>query len=141
VASLATEVKPLGIRVLDVLPGSLKTSNWSNAVFINPSVETPPDVSPFLQTLFEDYKPTRAPRMQWALQQGNPEQASGDPVKAAQAIIDVVLEKDGKPCPEFLALGADAERDIREQCEYVLAKLDEWKDVTRSITLTSKADH
>jgi len=107
----------------------------------NPSVEAPPDASPLLQNVFEDYEPIRTPMIQWMMQQGKPEQESGDPVKAAQAIIDVVMEKDGKPCPEFLALGADAERDIREQCEYILARLDEWKDVTRSITLTSKANH
>jgi len=61
---------------------------------------------------------------------------NGDPVKAAEVIVDVVRGEGvakGRPWPEHLLLGNDAEAAVRGKCSKVLKVLDEWLDVTRGV--------
>ena len=61
---------------------------------------------------------------------------TGDPDKAAEAIVDVVRGEGvakGRPWPEYLFLGEGAEEAVREKCSKVLKILDEWVDVTRNV--------
>jgi hypothetical protein len=59
-------------------------------------------------------------------------------VKAMSVIVDVVRgegpAKD-KPMPLWLVLGKDSEEDLRENIEVRLKNLEEWKDVTRSVSV------
>ena len=74
--SLAMEVKPLGIDVLIVEPGPFRT-NWAG-----PSIKQS-------ATSIDDYASTAGERRkQTAARSGN---QAGDPVRAAQAIIDAAL--------------------------------------------------
>lgn len=61
----------------------------------------------------------------------------GDPNKAMEALVDVVRGEGaarGRPWPLYLTLGDDAEEGIKAKCGKLLKHLDEWKDVTRSVS-------
>ena len=65
-----------------------------------------------------------------------PGMANVDPDKAAEAIVDVVRGEGvakGRPWPEYLFLGEEAEEAVREKCSKALKILDEWLDVTRNV--------
>lgn len=151
--SLSVELAPFNIRVLNVLPGGLRTRNWDNVM----SVSTK-------KSRISDYDPVRRKIFAWvAAQAGN---EVGDPVKAASVLVDIVkyeglvrantetarngntmhehcdsrvglstsdLDSRGRGWPVALALGYDADRDIREKCAKVMRSLDEWKDVACAI--------
>lgn len=61
-----------------------------------------------------------------------------DPEKAAEVIVDIVqgtgIAK-GRPWPSYLVLGEDGEADVRAKCNKLIANLDEWIDVTRSVKI------
>lgn len=150
---LSVELAPFNIRVLNVLPGGLRTKNWDNVMSVSSR-----------KSRISDYDPVRRKIFAWvAAQAGN---EVGDPVKAASVLVDVVkgeslvrantetarngntmhehrdsqvglvtLDSDGRgrDWPVALALGYDADRDIREKCAKVMRSLDEWKDVVCAI--------
>ena len=143
---------PLNIRVLSVLPGGLRTSNWAKVNYLPASKEAllPPlydakniTLANGTQTNSEiqqngvdriiDYDETRDVSTAWMNKADGAQ--PGDPVKAAEAIVDVVCGSDTRKWPGMLVLGGDAERDIRNKCNRVLDHLTEWKDVIRSIDL------
>jgi NAD(P)-dependent dehydrogenase (short-subunit alcohol dehydrogenase family) len=110
--SLATEVKPLGIDVLIVEPGPFRT-NWAG-----PSIKQS-------ATQIEDYAATAGERRkQTAARSGN---QAGDPVRAAQAIIDAALSDTP---PLRLLLGKAALELARKKLDFLRSDFDAWEATT-----------
>ena len=110
--SLATEVKPLGIDVLIVEPGPFRT-NWAG-----PSIKQS-------ATQIEDYAATAGERRkQTAARSGN---QAGDPVRAAQAIIDAALSDTP---PLRLLLGKVALELARKKLDFLRNDFDAWEATT-----------
>jgi NADP-dependent 3-hydroxy acid dehydrogenase YdfG len=111
--SLSQEVAPLGIKVLIVEPGYFRTDFSGRSINMS-------------KTVIEDYDQTagerrRATRARHGLQ-------PGDPVRAAQAIIDVV----GSPDPPLrLLLGASALEAVRRKLDVLRTNFDAWEETTR----------
>lgn len=157
---MSVEIAHLGIKVLNAVPGGLRTKNWVNVV------QHPADEAALLPPLYsqtddngnpiesnklagdpgdprlEDYVPVRR-NMSDFMKKIPPTHVPGDPDKCAKAIIDVVCgnavnakrEKLDWPDLNFLPLGPDAERDIRNKCERILKVLDDYGDVARGIVV------
>src|ERR1700712_378126 len=110
--SLATEVAPLGIGVLIVEPGPFRT-NWAG-----PSIKQSPN-------RIDAYDATAGERRrQTAARSGN---QAGDPVRAAQAIIDAALSDDP---PLRLLLGKMALEIARKKVETLRNDFDTWESTT-----------
>jgi NAD(P)-dependent dehydrogenase (short-subunit alcohol dehydrogenase family) len=110
--SLATELKPLGIGVLIVEPGPFRT-NWAG-----PSIKQS-------ATRIDDYESTAGERRkQTSARSGN---QAGDPVRAAQAIIDAALSD--QP-PLRLLLGKMALNLARKKLDTLRGDFDAWEATT-----------
>jgi NAD(P)-dependent dehydrogenase (short-subunit alcohol dehydrogenase family) len=110
--SLATEVKPLGIGVLIVEPGPFRT-NWAG-----PSMQqSPTQIAAYAATAGER-------RRQTAERSGN---QAGDPVRAAQAIIDAALSDTP---PLRLLLGKMALELARKKVDLLRKDFDDWEATT-----------
>ncbi|HEY1999290.1 oxidoreductase [Paraburkholderia sp.] len=110
--SLATEVKPLGIDVLIVEPGPFRT-NWAG-----PSIKQS-------ATQIDAYAATAGERRkQTAARSGN---QAGDPVRAAQAIIDAALSDTP---PLRLLLGKTALELARKKLDSLRHDFDTWEATT-----------
>jgi NAD(P)-dependent dehydrogenase (short-subunit alcohol dehydrogenase family) len=119
--TLARELAPK-IRVLLIAPGSFRTEGIYGYDFFtgNPI--------PY----YDDLRTAAVERFDSV-----PGTELGDPVKAMEAVADVVRGEGvakGRPWPQYLILGEDAERDVRSKCQKILDALDEWKDVTGSVS-------
>lgn len=110
--ALAQEVKPLGIKVTIIEPGSSRTNFSSRALST-------------LSHQINDYAQTSGKIVQ-RLQERDGKQPN-DPVKAAAAMIQVV-ESDNPPLR--LALGKDSVNLITQKLESMKAELEAWKDVS-----------
>lgn len=109
--ALAKEVAPLSIHVTIVEPGAFRTA--FNGKFISPN-----------QPL-EDYAATSGQMVQWLHQRDG--QQSGDPKKAAAAMLQVV----NHPAPPLrLVLGADTLEAIHAKLEVVAADIAAWRDIS-----------
>lgn len=114
--SLNAELKPLGIHVMVVEPGYFRTDFLdSSSLHI-------------AQTQIGDYSDGPAGRMRTAAGDRNHQQP-GDPVKAANAIIDVV-EADQPPLR--LPLGNDTLHVVETKIAKVQGELDQWRAVSES---------
>lgn len=110
--SLAIEVKPLGIDVLIVEPGPFRT-NWAGASLKQSA------------TQLNDYATTSGERRkQTETRSGN---QVGDPVRAAQAIIDVALSDTP---PLRLLLGKAALELARKKLDLMRTDFDNWESTT-----------
>jgi NAD(P)-dependent dehydrogenase (short-subunit alcohol dehydrogenase family) len=110
--SLAIEVKPLGIDVLIVEPGPFRT-NWAG-----PSIKES-------ATVIDAYDSTAGERRrQTAARSGN---QAGDPVRAAQAIIDAALSDTP---PLRLLLGKSALELARKKLDLMRHDFDTWEATT-----------
>ncbi|MFK4444295.1 NAD(P)-dependent dehydrogenase (short-subunit alcohol dehydrogenase family) [Caballeronia udeis] len=110
--SLAIEVKPLGIDVLVVEPGPFRT-NWAG-----PSIKQS-------ATRIDDYEGTAGERRkQTEARSGN---QAGDPVRAAQAIIDAALSDTP---PLRLLLGKAALELARRKVASLTHDFDAWEKTT-----------
>jgi NAD(P)-dependent dehydrogenase (short-subunit alcohol dehydrogenase family) len=110
--SLATELKPLGIGVLIVEPGPFRT-NWAG-----PSIKQS-------ATRIDAYDSTAGERRkQTSARSGN---QAGDPVRAAQAIIDAALSD--QP-PLRLLLGKMALDLARRKLDTMRGDFDAWEATT-----------
>lgn len=110
--SLALEVKPLGIDVMLVEPGPFRT-NWAG-----PSIKQS-------ATVIDDYASTAGERRkQTAARSGN---QAGDPVRAAQAIIDAAL---ADTPPLRLLLGKTALELARKKLDLLRKDFDTWEATT-----------
>jgi NAD(P)-dependent dehydrogenase (short-subunit alcohol dehydrogenase family) len=110
--ALAQEVKPLGIKVTVIEPGSSRTNFSSRALST-------------LSHQINDYAQTSGKIVQ-RLQERDGKQPN-DPAKAAAAMIQVV-ESDNPPLR--LALGEDSVNLITQKLESMKAELEAWKDVS-----------
>jgi NAD(P)-dependent dehydrogenase (short-subunit alcohol dehydrogenase family) len=110
--ALAQEVAPLGIKVTIIEPGAFRTD------FSGRSLSVP-------DRQIEDYAETAGKFMQWV--QDVDGKQPGDPLKAAQAMIQVV-ESDNPPLR--LALGEDAVNGIEKKLQSVKDELDRWREVS-----------
>ena len=110
--SLATEVKPLGIDVLIVEPGPFRT-NWAG-----PSIkQSATRIDAYAETAGERRKQTEA-------RSGH---QAGDPVRAAQAIIDAALSETP---PLRLLLGKMALELARKKLDFMRNDFDAWEATT-----------
>jgi NAD(P)-dependent dehydrogenase (short-subunit alcohol dehydrogenase family) len=110
--SLAIEVKPLGIDVLIVEPGPFRT-NWAG-----PSLKQS-------ATRIDAYEPTAGERRKQT--EARSGKQAGDPVRAAQAIIDAALSKTP---PLRLLLGNAALELARKKLDLLQHDFDTWKRTT-----------
>lgn len=111
---LGKEVKPLGIAVTAVAPGSFRT-DWAGRSM----VRTPRSVSDY-DGLFD---PIREARQQKSGKQ------LGDPAKAAQAMLSLI---DSDSPPAHLLLGSDALNLVRQKLFDLTAEINQWEKTTRS---------
>ncbi|WP_110691364.1 oxidoreductase [Salinicola halophyticus] len=109
--SLKAEVGPLGIRVTCVEPGPFRT-DWAGRSL----QQTPSKI--------DDYAETAKARM--AGTSSNSGKQPGDPVRAAQAMMDLVAQP--QP-PRHLVLGAWGVDKVIENLEERLAEIREWRAV------------
>ncbi|MEC5404076.1 oxidoreductase [Paraburkholderia sp. MPAMCS5] len=110
--SLAIEVKPLGINVLIVEPGPFRT-NWAG-----PSIKQS-------ATVIDDYAATAGERRKQT--EARSGKQAGDPVRAAQAIIDAALAD--QP-PLRLLLGQTALELARKKLDFMRGDFDAWEATT-----------
>ncbi|KAF8623796.1 hypothetical protein AX17_007299 [Amanita inopinata Kibby_2008] len=121
--TLTVELAPFGVRVLNVAPGAFRTEGiYCNGFYDRNSLAS-----------YDDMRSAAIKRFATI-----PGKEKGDPDKAMEIIVDVVrgegVAKD-KPWPALLALGEDAERDIRNKCIGTMQVLDEWKHVATSMNI------
>jgi NAD(P)-dependent dehydrogenase (short-subunit alcohol dehydrogenase family) len=109
--ALLAEVKPLGIKVSCVEPGPFRT-DWAGR-----SLKQTP-------TRIEDYEPTAGKRMKGTAAISGTQ--AGDPVRAAQAIIQ--LAETQNP-PRHLVLGAIAVNGVTSKLKERLAEIEAWRQV------------
>ncbi|MFC3653281.1 oxidoreductase [Dyella humi] len=112
--TVGKEVKPFGIAVTAVAPGSFRT-DWAGRSM----VRTPRSI-PDYDGLFD---PIREARRQKSGRQ------LGDPAKAARAMLDVI---DSDSPPAHLLLGSDAIDLVRQKLSLLAEEIDEWETITRS---------
>jgi NAD(P)-dependent dehydrogenase (short-subunit alcohol dehydrogenase family) len=112
--TVGKEVKPLGIWVTAVAPGSFRT-DWAGR-----SMVRSPRSIPDYDGLFD---PIREARQQKSGKQ------LGDPVKAARAMLDVIAHDSP---PAHLLLGSDAIDLVRQKLSSMGKEIDQWEAVTRS---------
>lgn len=108
------EVKPLGIAVTAVAPGSFRT-DWAGRSMIR----TPRSI-PDYDALFDPIRKAREERSGKQL---------GDPVKAARAILTVI---DSNTPPAHLLLGSDALDLVRGKLSTLTEEIKAWETVSRS---------
>ncbi|CAE6781633.1 3-phenylpropionate-dihydrodiol/cinnamic acid-dihydrodiol dehydrogenase [Paraburkholderia domus] len=111
---LSKEVKPFGIHVTAVAPGSFRTE-WAGRSM----VRTPRSI-PDYDALFDPIRKGREEKSGRQL---------GDPVKAARAMLSVI--ENDEP-PSHLLLGSDALGLVREKLSSLSAEFDAWESATRS---------
>jgi NADP-dependent 3-hydroxy acid dehydrogenase YdfG len=110
--AMSQEVVPLGIKVLIVEPGPFRTDFAGRSINMS-------------KTVIEDYDQTAGERRRATHARNGRQQ--GDPVRAAQAIIDVV----GSPNPPLrLLLGAPALESARRKLDSLRADFDAWEETT-----------
>ncbi len=110
--SLAIELAPLNIKVTVVEPGPFRT-DWAGRSLASSKVK------------IEDYAETAGVRRKQTAERSGKQQ--GDPVRAAQAIIDVVAAEDP---PRHLLLGRPALDLARKDLELKKKDYDAWEKVT-----------
>jgi len=111
---LGKEVKPLGIAVTAVAPGSFRT-DWAGRSM----VRTPRSIGDY-DALFEPIRRAR--------EEKNGKQL-GDPVKAAQAMLAVIASANP---PAHLLLGSDALDLVRGKLAGMAEEIEEWETLSRS---------
>jgi NADP-dependent 3-hydroxy acid dehydrogenase YdfG len=110
--SLATELAPLGIKVLVVEPGPFRTDFAGRSIAAS-------------KTEIADYAETAGVRRQQTFARDGKQQ--GDPMRAAQAIIDAV---NAPNTPFHLLLGAPALELARKDLEAKKREFDTWEATT-----------
>lgn len=112
--SLARELEPLGIRVLIVEPGALRTE-WAGR-----SLRQSPN-------FIFDYEPTAGHRRRETVARSGHQ--SGDPARAAEAVIRALLAENP---PEHLVLGRHGYWTAEHQLRAMLRDLHTWRALSES---------
>ena len=115
--AMAAELKPLGIRVVVVEPGSFRTDFLETASLRSTAIT------------IDDYAASVG-RVRDAASRSAGSQPN-DPVKGAQAIVAAVTAADP---PTRLQLGADAVATVERKLAHVRDELDQWRTVSESTT-------
>jgi NAD(P)-dependent dehydrogenase (short-subunit alcohol dehydrogenase family) len=111
--ALGAEVRPLGLRVLIVEPGSFRTEFGGARLHQSPVIDAYADTAGRNRAYITGVDGTQP----------------GDPRKAAEAIVATL---DAPDPPLRLALGEDAVDALRARFDARRAELDAWADVSRS---------
>jgi NAD(P)-dependent dehydrogenase (short-subunit alcohol dehydrogenase family) len=114
-ASLAQEVRPLGIKVTAVAPGAFRT-DFLSAHSIRKSEAEDAAYSASVGRISAAFDAMAGKQI-------------GDPDRAAQAILTLVRTDDP---PLHLLLGTDALRRAREKLDAVIDEINRWEAETRS---------
>ncbi|MES2109520.1 MAG: oxidoreductase [Bacteroidota bacterium] len=109
--ALASELKPFGIKVLIVEPGSFRTDLMGSAMKKMPAMEAYSDTVGGTRAFADNSHHTQ----------------EGDPLKAACA-IDTALKSEHTPLR--LVLGSDALQAIKAHAENLIGELNTWEQVT-----------
>jgi NAD(P)-dependent dehydrogenase (short-subunit alcohol dehydrogenase family) len=109
--SLALQLKPLGIHVTNVEPSGFRTK-WAG------------ESATFADTKIDDYQATVGENMRAI--QGYSGRQPGDPVRAAQAMYDLV--RMAQP-PVHLPLGVAAVRGAREKVASLAKELEQYAPI------------
>jgi NAD(P)-dependent dehydrogenase (short-subunit alcohol dehydrogenase family) len=112
--AVGKEVKPLGIAVTAVAPGSFRT-DWAGRSM----VRTPRSIADY-DGLFDPIRETRRQKSGHQL---------GDPIKAARAMLELIAHDSP---PAHLLLGSDALELVRQKLSLLGEDIDRWEAVTRS---------
>jgi len=112
--ALEKEVRGLGIKVTSVAPGSFRT-DWAGRSMIR------------TERSVEDYNVVFDPIRR--LRQAKDGRQAGDPVKAAQVLLDII-EADNPPV--HLLLGTDALGVVRKKLAELNDEIDQWASVSKS---------
>lgn len=112
--TLSKELKPFGIAVTAVAPGSFRT-DWAGRS-MRRSERSIADYD-------ASFDPIRTAR------QNKSGKQLGDPVKAARAMLTLI---DSDAPPAHLLLGSDALQLVRERLATMQAEIDQWEAVSRS---------
>lgn len=112
--ALEQEVRSFGIKVTAVAPGAFRT-DWAGRSMVR------------TEHNIDDYDPVFAPirRARMAKDGKQP----GDPVKAAQIMLDLIDEVDP---PVHLVLGNDALSVVRDRMSVLSDEIDAWESVSKS---------
>ncbi len=111
---LGKEVAPFGIHVTAIAPGSFRT-DWAGR-----SMARAPRSIDDYDALFDPIRSAREAKSGHQL---------GDPVKAAQAMLQVI---DSDAPPRHLLLGSDALQLVREKLTSMANNIDAWEHLSRS---------
>ena len=117
----ATELRPFGVRVLIVAPGSFRTEG----VHAYPAT---------INTRIPAYEAARTAGM--ARFEGIAGKERGDPAKAMELLVDVVKGEGrakGREWPLWLVLGRDAYADVRAKTAKLLETMKAWEDVATDL--------
>ncbi|MET0198301.1 MAG: SDR family NAD(P)-dependent oxidoreductase, partial [Rhodococcus fascians] len=117
--SLRREVAPLGIRALTVEPGAFRTDFAGRSL-----TQSASPIAEYAAT-------AGARRIENDTAHGN---QPGDPVKAAQAVVDAVESEDP---PFLLLLGNDAVDGFTGALDALRADAESWESVSRSTDFDS----
>ncbi|KZV71193.1 NAD(P)-binding protein [Peniophora sp. CONT] len=119
--SLAGEVAPFGIKVLNIEPGYFRTA------LLQPGARSE------YEARIPVYQPIMGPINDF-LQAASGKQA-GDPVKAAQLLVELVHgdgAAKGKELPVTIGLGTDYHEYVKAFADDTLKRLADWEEVTKS---------
>ncbi|KIJ40881.1 hypothetical protein M422DRAFT_780558 [Sphaerobolus stellatus SS14] len=160
---LSVELAPFNIKVLNVIPGGLRTSGIDNMTVVRGEqrtlfteaysrlTESPPNGHAHASESSGDgirgYDPMYRNWME-LINSINGKQP-GDPDESARTIVDVVREEglmrivneagemtdQLRAWPGTLYLGSDAVEDVRQRCTGVLETLEVWKEIAGSIDI------
>lgn len=111
---LGKEVAPFGIHVTAVAPGSFRT-DWAGRSM----ARAPRSIGDY-DALFDPIRSAREAKSGHQL---------GDPVKAAQAMLQVI---DSDAPPSHLLLGSDALQLVRAKLASMAGSIDAWEQLSRS---------
>ncbi|PPQ91062.1 hypothetical protein CVT25_014727 [Psilocybe cyanescens] len=124
-STLTTEIAQFNIKVLLVAPGSFRTEGiYGHSYFTDNPIPAYDKLRQVSEARFGSISGTE----------------KGDPDKAVKANVDVVTGEGrakGRPWPNYLILGEDAEIDLKNKCGRLMTVLDEWSDVTRAVNFDS----
>ncbi|REC94824.1 oxidoreductase [Kushneria indalinina] len=110
--ALAAEVAPLGLKVTSVAPGPFRT-DWAGRSLQQTTTE------------IDDYRDTVGTRMSGTAEGSG--QQPGDPVRAAQAMIDIV--EHANP-PQHLVLGAWGVDKVSAHLRETLEEIEQWRETS-----------
>ncbi|KAJ7677228.1 hypothetical protein B0H17DRAFT_1334370 [Mycena rosella] len=119
------ELAHLNIRVLLVEPSAFRTAMMNAVGTIDGLKRTTGAIA--------DYDAPRNATLNFFKSVPPP---SGDPVKAMEAVVDVVRGEGvaaGRPWPTYLVLGRDAEKAILAKTDKLTRHLEDWSDVVRGV--------